>query len=468
MNLDINDLDKLTQCEFRNRDLLMGKPFTAVSTDSRKVTGGELFIALKGATFDGHVFVGDVFSRGAAAAIVDSSFDSGTIPDRPLLVVKDTTRALGELAHLYRAKFGIPVIAIGGSNGKTTTKDMVSAVLGTAYKVLSTEGNLNNHLGVPQTLLRLRKEHRIAVVEIGTNHPGEIDGLCRILDPTHGLVTNVGREHLEFFKSVEGVAREEGVLIDYLKKKKSVVFVNADDEFLRGKARGMRRQVAYGLNARGVDIGGKIVGVDGTGCVSFEYRGKMAAQRGTVRLAIPGEPNVMNALAAIAVGRTFRVTKKKIQKALESFRPTTRRMEVLNCGGVLVYNDTYNANPDSMIAALKTLASAKVSGKKIAVLADMRELGDHAAEEHRQVGRTTARLGIDYLLTYGEHARSIHDAAEMTNAFHYDQKNMLAEYLVELVTPGDAVLVKGSRGMKMEDIVTFLEERSRSAGIPHV
>ena len=469
MNLVVEDLDSLRHIEFCNRGLLKGKKITGVSTDSRKVAGGDVFIALKGTTFDGHAFVVDVFSRGAAVAIVDTSFDTGAVPDKPLLVVEDTTRALGELAHLHRIKFEIPVIAIGGSNGKTTTKDMVSSVLGSGFNVLSTEGNLNNHLGVPQTLLRLRKGHNIAVVEIGTNHPGEIDCLCQILAPTHGLVTNVGREHLEFFKSVEGVAQEEGVLFDYLRtKKKRVAFVNADDEFLRSRARGMRRQVTYGMHAKRVDISGRIVGVDDTGCASFEYTGKMALQRGTVRLGIPGEPNVMNALAAIAVGRTFQLSKKRIQKALESFRPTTKRMEVLNYGGVLVYNDTYNANPDSMISALKTLASAKISGTKIAVLADMRELGDHAKEEHARVGRAMAELGIDYLLTYGELGREIHDAAQMQYAFHYEQKNVLAEYLAELVTPGDAVLVKGSRGMRMEDIVTFLGERSRSMGIPSI
>jgi UDP-N-acetylmuramoyl-tripeptide--D-alanyl-D-alanine ligase len=466
MTLTTKDLDKLTFVEFRNRDQLKSKRLTGVSTDSRKVGDGELFIALKGANFDGHAFVAGAFGKGAVAAIVDASFRWDSVSDKPLLVVEDTTRALGELAHLHRMKSRIPFIAIGGSNGKTTTKDMVSSVLAASYNVLSTQGNLNNHIGVPQTLLQLQKKHDVAVIEIGTNHPGEVDYLCRLLAPTHGLITNIGREHLEFFGSVEGVAAEEGILFEHLRRReKSVTFVNADDQLVRSKAKGMRRQVSYGVHAKSVDISGKIIGIDETARTSFEYRRKRPAARDTIRLRIPGEHNTMNALAAVAIGLTFKVPARRIRKALELFHPTAKRMEVLNYKGALIYNDTYNANPDSMVSALRTLASATVSGKRIAVLGDMRELGERAAEEHARVGREVAQLGIDYLLTYGRLARSIHEAANTEYALHYDQKNILAEYLAELIAPGDAVLVKGSRGMKMEDIVTFLEERLRSAAV---
>ena len=469
MMLSNKDLDTLTYVEFLNRDLLRGRKITGVSTDSRRLLGGELFIALKGENFDGHAFVADVFARGAVAAIVDTSFKMDGVSHKPLIVVKDTTIALGELAHHHRMGFEIPVIAIGGSNGKTTTKDMVSSVLATTYNVLSTEGNLNNHIGVPRTLLRMQKKHDVAVVEVGTNHPGEIDYLCQILKPTHGLITNVGREHLEFFKSIEGVASEEGVLFEHLRRRsKSVVFVNADDQLVRSKTKGMRRQVTYGMRTKQVNIGGKVIGADDAGRSSFEYVSKKPSRRDSIQLGIPGEHNVMNALAAVAVGLTLRVPEKRIRKSLESFRPTAKRMEVLNFEDVIIYNDTYNANPDSMISALRTLASAKIRGKRIAVLADMRELGDHGKEEHSLVGREAAQLGIDYVLTYGDLARSIHEAAKVPFALHYDQKNMLAEYLAELIAPGDAVLVKGSRGMKMEDIVTFLEERLRSAVVPLV
>lgn len=466
MKLTLGDLGKLTLVEFRHRELLKGKTISGVSADSRAVSAGDVFVALKGETFDGHRFVEDVFRSGAVAAIVDTSFKGAA--DRPLLVVKDTTHALGELARIHRMKFAIPVLAVGGSNGKTTTKDMITAVLSTSHKVLSTEGNLNNHIGVPQTLLRLQKKHEMAVIEIGTNHPGEIAYLCGILLPTHGLLTNIGREHLEFFKSVEGVAREEGVLLGHLKQKsKSVAFVNVDDARIRSKATGIRRRITYGMKTKRADVKGKVGSADETGCIGFEYVSKRPATRDAIRLRIPGEHNAINALAAVAVGLTFKVSAKRIQRALESFQPASKRMELLNYAGVSIYNDTYNANPDSMISALRTLASARVSGKRIAVLGDMRELGEYGKGEHMCVGREAARLGIDYVLTYGELARSIHEAASMDGALHYDQKNMLAEYLAELVTPGDAVLVKGSRGMKMEDIVTFLEKRLCPVVIPN-
>ncbi len=465
MKLTLRDLDQLIIVDFRHRELLKGKTISGVSTDSRTVSAGDIFVALGGETFDGHRFVEDVFRRGAAAAIVDTSFTGAR--DRPVVVVKDTAHALGELARIHRMKFDIPVLAIGGSNGKTTTKDMITAVLSTSYNVLGTEGNLNNHIGVPQTLFRLKKKHEMAVIEIGTNHPGEMEYLCSILLPTHGLLTNIGREHLEFFKSVSGVAREEGALFGSLKRKsKSIAFVNADDRRIRSKATGIRRRITYGMKTNRADVKGKVGRADERGCISFAYMSKRPAAHDTIQLGIPGVHNAMNALAAVAVGLTFKVPATRIQQALGSLHPTSRRMELLNYAGVRIYNDTYNANPDSMISALKTLASASVSGKRIAVLGDMRELGEHGKEEHTRIGREAARLGIDYVLTYGELARSIHEAAGMDGALHYDQKNMLAEYLAELVTPGDTVLVKGSRGMKMEDIVTFLEKRLCPVVIP--
>jgi UDP-N-acetylmuramyl pentapeptide synthase len=230
----------------------------------------------------------------------------------------------------------------------------------------------------------------------------------------------------------------------------------------------MKHQVSYGIKSRRADVRGTMMDVDETGCASFQYASRRTAKRHNIHLGLPGEHNALNALAAVAVGLTFKVPAKRIRKALETFRPASKRMQVLNYGGVLIYNDTYNANPDSMISALKTLASARVPGKKIAVLGDMRELGGSGQEEHSRVGREAAQLQINYVLTYGELARFIHEAANIEWALHYEQKNMLAEYLAELIAPGDAVLVKGSRGMKMEDIVTFLEERLHSAVVPLV
>jgi UDP-N-acetylmuramoyl-tripeptide--D-alanyl-D-alanine ligase len=463
MKLSANELLSVPHVQVRHPELLKGRTFTGVSTDSRTVARGNLFVALRGENFDGHHFVRDALAKGALGAVVEATWAATDTTQGGFLIVEDSTKALGELAHRYRKAFRIPVVAIAGSNGKTTTKDMIAAVLRMKYPVHATEGNLNNHVGVPHTLLRLEKKHKVAVIEIGTNHPGEIGMLCTILEPTHGLITTIGREHLEFFGTVEGVAQEEGMLFAALAAtKKGSGFVNLGDPRVKALARALKRSVGYGLSVRGADVRGKVLGCDETGCATLQFQGGRMKQPARVKLAIPGEHNALNALAAAAVGLSFHVPVARIRQALEAFRPTSKRMEVKNVHGVIILNDAYNANPDSMLAALRTLAAAKVSGKRIAVLGDMRELGEAAVAEHEAVGNEAVRLGIDYVLTYGELAKRIHEVVGGRFAVHYDQKNMLAEYLVELVAPGDAVLIKASRSMKLEDVATFLEERLAS------
>jgi UDP-N-acetylmuramoyl-tripeptide--D-alanyl-D-alanine ligase len=464
MRLTVDDLLKVRHVEFHHRELLEKRKITGISTDTRSLKSGDLFFALKGENFDGHAFVESAFEKGASVAVVEGSFERARYISGPLLVVENATRALGELAHLYRQRFSIPIIAIGGSNGKTTTKDMIADVLKTSYNVLSTSGNHNNHIGVPLTLFHLEKKHDVAVVEVGTNHPGEIEYLVSLLNPTDGLITNIGHEHLEFFKSLDGVAEEEGKLFQQLKlRKRSRLFVNADDARVKAMAGRARNRWTFGFAVRAVDVAGRVTGVDKRGSARLEFRSKNMKRSVSVQLQVPGRHNAANALAAAAVGLAFDVPPTRIRKALEDFCPPDKRMEALSVGGVTIYNDTYNANPDSMVAALQTLAAARVTGKRIAVLADMRELGESGPEEHARVGREATKLRLGYLLTFGELAKHIHDAAGVSAAIHYDQKNVLAEYLAELVAPGDAVLVKGSRGMKMEDVVTFLVERLRHA-----
>ncbi len=463
MKLSPDELRHISHIELRNAEKLKRGKITGVSTDSRSLREGEVFFAIRGENFDGHKFLAEAFERGCEIAVVESSASIDPVKTMPLLIVRNTVHALGEFARLYRMKFGIPVLAIAGSNGKTTTKEMVTRVLGTKYNVLSTESNLNNHIGVPQTLFKLETKHQVAVIEIGTNHPGEIAYLCNMLQPTHGLVTNVGHEHLEFFKNLAGVAKEETFLFKNLASRKgSVAFVNLDDKHVVAKAKSLKTKVTYGFGTRVASVRGKILTVDERGCVQFSFGAKSAKTETKIRLPIPGKHNALNALSAAAVGLAFKVPAGKIKSALESFRPVGKRMEVLDFGGVTVYNDTYNANSDSTLEALRVLAAAQVAGKRIAVLADMKELGESSFQEHTRVGKSLSSLPVEYLLTFGEQARHIHDAAAVKFKFHYEQKNMLAEYLAELVGPGDAVLVKGSRSMKMEDIVTFLQERLKS------
>ncbi len=463
MKLTARDIDRLAHREFRLRELLR-EPLTGVSTDSRAVGRGELFVALRGPQFDGHRFLREAVANGARAVMVDEKGSAGDIPQVPCLVVEDTLRALAALARLHREKFSIPVLAVGGSSGKTTTKEMLASILRRRYRVLSTEKNYNNQVGVPKTLFRLGKEHDIAVVEIGSNHPGELAPLCAMLAPTHGLLTNIGTEHLEFFGSLEGVAAEEGVLFEAVARGRGTAFVNADDRRVVALAGGCRKKVRYGFRARSASVHGRALKLDDRACSRFEFTGGRLRRHVAVRLAVPGRHQAFNALAAAAVGLSFGVPADEIVSALECFSAPDKRMAVLDLGGVTVLNDTYNANPDSTVAALETLAALKVRGKRIAVLADMLELGAAEAAEHRRVGETAGRLGLDYVLTYGTRARGIHDAVRGPFAVHYDQKNILAEFLVELIGPGDAVLLKGSRGMVMEDLLEFLVQRCGAGG----
>jgi UDP-N-acetylmuramoyl-tripeptide--D-alanyl-D-alanine ligase len=441
-----------------------------VSIDSRAIKAGELFFAIRGDQFDGHNFISKAIEAGAVSIVVERHWAEVNASmmvsiNVPRLIVENTIHALGKLANIYRLKFNIPVIAIGGSNGKTTTKEMIRSVLKKKYRVLCTEGNLNNHIGVPQTLFRLEKKHEVAVVEIGTNHPGEIDYLCSILEPTHGLITNIGREHLEFFGSLEGVAKSEGELFDWIAKHHGVIFVNADDEYLIRLSQENKKIVSYGFSTRGVSIEGTIdsLNADAHALLHVKPRGKKMFD---ITVGVSGEHNAKNALAAVAVGIKMNVPMTNIQKALASFQSASKRMQLQRIAHVTILNDTYNANPDSTLAALATLQVMEATGKKIAVLADMLELGEQAEELHQQVGKHTAQCGVDILLTFGPLSKFIHDAASVKTKAHFENKSALTEYLIHILADGDIVLVKGSRGMKMEEVIMNLEEQlSPKAGI---
>ncbi len=443
---------------------------TGVSTDSRTVKQGDLFLAVRGELFDGHNFLTKAVESGASGIVVDRRWaESNPVLlsslDVPKLVVEDTVVALGDLARIHRRKFKIPVIVIGGSNGKTTTKDMVTSVLASRYSVLATEGNLNNHIGVPHTLFRLEKKHRIAVIEIGTNHFGELDYLCNIIEPTHALITTIGHEHLEFFGSLDGVAKAEGEAFQWLRTNRPRIgmgFINADDQQIARQAKGLKRVISYGFGKKATTVKGTLLGMDASACaeVGVKRRGKKSF---SFKLGVPGEHNALNALAAATVGLTFNVPVTRIQDSLGAFKGSNKRMQFVELNGITILNDTYNSNPDSVTAALQTVGAAKVAGKKIAVLADMLELGVNAELEHRRIGEMVHKCGVEYLLTYGPLSNYTHQGAITKFKAHYDQKNILSEYLAELLTKGDIVLIKGSRGMKMEDVVTFLTERFQQA-----
>ena len=466
MRLTLDDILLLPPLRVLHSDESRRVAFTGVSTDSRTVRKGDLFFALRGDRFDGHNFLTKAAGLGAHGVVIERRWAETNEPllaslRIPVAVVEDSLAALAALAAAYRRRFAIPVIAVAGSNGKTTTKEMISAVLKRRFCVLATKGNLNNHIGVPLTIFGLEKMHEVAVLELGTNHFGEIEHLCTIAQPTHGIITNIGSEHLEFFGDRDGVARAEGELPAWLRKHRGAsarAIINYDDPAVRALFAKFKGSVTYGMDSRSVDLRATSA-TERSSTASMLHLHPKGGRPVALRLAIPGRHVMMNALAAAAVGRLFRVPWADIRKALEAFRPASKRMEVTRLAGTVILNDTYNANPDSVKAALETLRDFPAQGKKIAVLADMLELGASSSAEHRAIGLAASRSSVDYLLTHGEQSRATHDAATVPFKAHYDQKNILAEYLVELVGPGDVVLIKGSRGMQMEDCVTFLVER---------
>ncbi len=463
MQLDARELLNITHLRAQNVDVFQGKKLKGVSTDSRTVKSGDVFFAIRGEKFDGHTFVLEAFGRGCVVAVVEER----PIPSLPdgknlcLIFVSNSVHALGEFAHLYRRKFDLPLIAVTGSNGKTTTKEMIAGVLRENFTVLKTEGNLNNHIGVPQTLFRLEKQHDVAVIELGTNHFGEIERLCKVAEPTHGMVTNVGRAHLEFFGTLEGVAKAKGELFEWLEPR-GFGFVNADDPYVVREAKNLKRKLTYGFKGKRAGVWGRFLGLNERVQPRFSVGGRPLSRPYSVQLKTPGKHTMENALAAAAVGLHFRVNPRDIKSALEKYRPRDSRLEVSRIHGVTILDDTYNANPDSAVGALQTLAAMNCKGKKIVVLGDMLELGPASGREHKAIGEEIKQIGFEYVLTYGPESTVTAEASAAPYAFHYQEKSTLVAYLKELATPGDVVLVKGSRGMKMDDVVVHLTDHLHS------
>jgi UDP-N-acetylmuramoyl-tripeptide--D-alanyl-D-alanine ligase len=419
--------------------------FTRVSTDSRSIRAGDLFVALRGERFDGHDFLKAAATAGAAAAMVDAAYP-GEYP-LPALVVSDTRRSLGDLARYWRARFAPTLIAITGSNGKTTVKEMLAAILrrhAGEEAVLATRGNLNNDIGLPLTLLGLRHAHRWCAIELGMNHKGEIAYLAGIARPTVALVNNAQREHLEFMRSVEEVAAENASVYDALAAD-GVAVINADDPhaaFFRSRA-GKRRSVDFGLG--GAAVGGRYR----LQHLSSEIRLHTPAGEADATLAIPGIHNVRNALAAAACAYAVGIKPITIGEGLTAFRPYTGRLQVKKAaGGATVIDDSYNANPDSVRAAIDVLASCPPP--TALVLGDMGEVGEHGAEFHREVGAYARSKGVSQLLALGEATKHAVDAFG-AGARHLATVDEIISNL-----EANTVLVKGSRFMKMERVVAAL------------
>ena len=432
---------------------------TGGSIDSRALQEDEIFFALPGEQVDGHQYVAEAIKAGASAAVVTEDWYNrqSPQPSGPLLLVEAPDLALGELGKQYRRRFQIPVIGITGSVGKTTTKDMMTSVLGTRHNVLSTKGNLNNRLGLPMTLLGLSKEHDVAVIEMGISEHGGMKYLSEIADPTIGVITNIGPTQVEFLGSVEGVAKAKGELLEYLDES-SMAILNLDDLYLSKEQATLKgRLLGFGIEKICQFRGERLV-FDREGC------GQFSLQSRKFHLTVPGRHNVYNALAAAAAGSELNVTLEEAADKLASFRPPSLRSQLLERDGIRLLNDAYNANPASMHAALISISEMTVTdgGRRVAVLGDMLELGETAEELHRELGRFAANHRLDDLFILGEFsgavARGWVDGGNSHERAHvFECRDPLVEALQSFLRSGDLVLVKGSRGLAMEKVVEALQ-----------
>jgi len=439
-----------------------GGDFTVrgVTTDSRAVAPGNLFVALRGERFDAHDFLDAVAGLGAAAVVVERVPAGLSIP---AIVVPDTRVALGQIARHWRGQFNVPVIAVTGSNGKTTVKEMIASILTAAFgedHSLATRGNFNNEIGVPLTLFRLQPQHQAAVVELGMNHPGEIAVLAEIARPTLALVNNAQREHQEFMATVEAVARENGAVFGALPADGIAVFP-AEDEYawVWREIAGTRPVISFGLN-QGADVSGSYQAREFGSAIAVTARIGDRVQQFGIKLAAVGEHNVRNALAATACALGAGISAAAVVRGLEAFAPVNGRLQRKTAvSGALVIDDTYNANPDSVRAAIDVLAQA--AAPRVLALGDMGEVGNEGPKFHREIGAYARERGIDQFLGFGDAMR---DAINEYNAVpggsfparHFDTIDAVSTAVHEAATATATVLVKGSRFMKMERVVQHL------------
>ena len=433
---------------------------TGVSTDSRTIRPGDLFIPLIGENFDGHDFIGDAFEKGAAASLTQRV--TVNFPGKTVIPVNDTLKALQDLAACYRSRFDIPFIGITGSVGKTSTKEMVACAIGARYNVLKNEGNLNNEIGVPLTIFRLEDGYEAAVVEMGMSAPGEISALAAIVRPRVGIITNIGISHIEKMGSRSNILKAKLEILDGLQPG-GLLVLNGDDVMLSGAQSLLGcRTVTYGLG-EGVDYMAYNIRSYGESGIKFDIMDEGIEYE--IHVPAPGIHNVYNALAALAAGRELGVPVRELASGISCYSPGEMRLNIIKTGGFTVINDAYNASPQSVKAALDVLGEL-VAERRIAVLGDMLELGEWSSSAHKETGGYAAGKKLDCIVTVGLRALDIAKGAieagaapEKTASFMSNAEAL--DFLKNALRPGDAILVKGSRGMKMEEIVRSLAGEDR-------
>ena len=444
-----------------------------ISTDTRTIKPGSLFIALKGENFDGHNFAAKAMELGAEAVVTERPVEGARC-----MIVDSTARALLDIAGYYRSKFDVKVVGVTGSVGKTTTKDMIALVVAQKYKTLKTQGNHNNEIGMPQTLFGLDSSYEAAVIEMGMSHQGEISRMSMSCQPDVAVITNIGISHIENLGSREGILKSKLEILDGLEAG-SPFIINVDNDMLKtilDKDEIMEKYdvITFGIESESANYKAKNIKEE-NGSTSFDVEYIITKTIPEIdgvtakvylcsqHIVIPtiGIHNVYNALAAFAVGITLGIDSQKSADALSNYVPAGMRQKSVNVGGITSIEDCYNASPDSMNAAIKTLANTKAN-KKIAVLGDMLELGDYSKKAHYEVGQAVADNKIDFLLAFGNDAKYIVDGAKengMKNAFYFNNKEELSNKLFELANKGDAVIFKASRGMKLEDVINNVYDR---------
>ncbi len=422
------------------------KSCTCVTTDSRKCPEGSLFIALKGENFNGNAFAAKALESGSAYAVVDESAYAPKEDSRYILV-DNCLKTLQQLARYHRRQIGIRIIGITGTNGKTTTKELIAAVLMQGYNVLYTQGNLNNSIGVPLTLLRLTSEHELAVVEMGASHPGDIKELVEIVEPDYGIITNVGKAHLEGFGSFEGVIKTKGELYDFLRQQgNATIFIHSDNPYLKEIAEGLK-QIAYG-SEDDLYINGSVTG--NSPYLSFAWKAGQEGERHEVQTQLIGEYNFPNALAAVTIGHFFGIEAEKIDKALSEYIPQNNRSQLKKTADNTLIIDAYNANPTSMMASLNNFRNMQAANKML-ILGDMRELGKESAEEHQKIVDYLETAQFKEVMLVGEQF-----AATRHHFPTYPDAPALIAALQQSKPQGKTILIKGSNSIKLSSVVDYL------------
>ncbi|MCX2478554.1 UDP-N-acetylmuramoyl-tripeptide--D-alanyl-D-alanine ligase [Pedobacter sp. MC2016-15] len=420
--------------------------YPTISTDTRNITPGCLFFALKGENFDANVFARNALNLGAAYAVIDNpeyKFD-----DRCILV-DDVLTSLQEVAKYHRSQLRIPVIGLTGSNGKTTTKELINAVLSEKYRSFATKGNLNNHIGVPLSILSIKSDTEIAVIEMGANHQKEIEFLCTIAQPTHGLITNIGRAHLDGFGGFEGVKKGKGELFSYLKKDNGTAFINRDNALITEMSNTAKldHMIYYGTEGENF-ITGQLVASDPL--IALNWKGR--DEYFSVQTNLTGAYNFENILAAICIGAFFNLTVAQINEGLAGYAPKNNRSQLTKTESNTVICDFYNANPSSMTAALQNISSLAAENK-VAIIGDMFELGDESAEQHEEIAALAAQSGLNTVIFIGSHFYAL---KELYQGEFFNSPAEAMEWIEANPVKDSLVLLKGSRGMALEQLLPVL------------